>query len=48
MEQLESRALGRPKEQIETRISALDEYEEAILSLTPEDRRQLVRGVQPD
>jgi hypothetical protein len=48
MEQLESRALGRPKEHIETTTSAVDEYEEALRQLTPEERRQLMRGVEPD
>jgi hypothetical protein len=48
MEQLESRALGKPKEHIETSTSAVDEYEKALRSLTPEERRQLMRGVEPN
>ena len=48
MEQLESRALGKPKEHIETTTSAVHEYEDALRVLTPEERRQLTRGVEPD
>jgi hypothetical protein len=48
MEQLESRALGKPKEHIETTTTAVDEYEQELRALTPEERRAFIRGVEPD
>lgn len=47
MEQLESRALGKPKEQLTVERIATDENEEALARLTPEERQALLRAI-PD
>jgi hypothetical protein len=47
MEQLESRALAKPKETVEHQASATGEHEAALLQLTPDERQALLRAV-PD
>lgn len=45
--ELESRALGKPKETVEHQDSAVNEHERALMELTPEERQALLRAV-PD
>ena len=43
MEQLESRALGKPKETVE-QVAEEPEFVKELRALTPEQRRQLLRS----
>lgn len=45
--ELESRALGKPKETVEHQDSAVNEHERALMELIPEERQALLRAV-PD
>jgi hypothetical protein len=43
MEQLESRALGKPKETVE-QVAEEPEFMKELRAMTPEERRQLLRS----